>query len=115
MIVICSISDRQYHVGTVYATTMKPIGGLPLIECLRPTKALVYSIKYGGRSDEWYEDGYRRLLAARWPAVKAWLASLKADEHATLVCYCPQGAYCHRHLIARMLALHRPDIDLAIV
>lgn len=115
MIVICSINDRQYHVGTVYATTMQPIGSLPLIECLRPTQALVYGVKYQRQTDEWYTSGYRRLLATRWPAVSAWLASLSPDTHLTLTCFCRRGVFCHRSLIARMLAKHRPDIDLTVL
>lgn len=115
MIVLCSIHDKQYHVGTVYATTMQPIGKLPLVECLRPTRELVYGVKYQDRTGGWYEDGYRRLLAARWPAVTAWLASLSPDTHLTLVCFCKSGTFCHRSLIAKLLAKHRPDIDLTIL
>lgn len=114
MIVLASLSDRKSHRGIVYATTMRPIGKLPLIECLRPTQELVYGIKYRGWSDEQYDAGYRKLLASRWPAVQAWLASLSPDVDCTLTCYCPRGVYCHRHLIAKLLAKHRPDIELEI-
>lgn len=114
MVVLCSLSDRAAHRGTVYATTMKPVNGLPLIECLRPTKELVYGIKYRGYTDEWYDNKYRALLASRWPAVKAWLATLTPETDVTLVCYCRRGVYCHRHLIARMLAKHRPDLPLDV-
>ena len=114
MIVLCSISDRDAFKGYVYATTMKPIGSLPLIECLRPTQELVYGIKYRGWTDAQYDDGYRKLLASRWAEVKAWLDYLSPDVDCTLVCYCRRGAYCHRHLIAKMLQKHRPDIELVI-
>lgn len=114
MIVLCSLSDRSAHRGTVYATTMKPVAGLPLIECLRPTQELVYGIKYRGWTDEQYDNGYRKLLAFRWNAVRAWLDSLTPDMDCTLVCYCRRGVYCHRHLIAKMLQKHRPDIELVI-
>lgn len=114
MIVLCSLSDRAEFRGTVYATTMKPVGALALIECLRPTRELVYGVKYHGQSEEWYIEGYRALLASRWPAVKTWLESLSPDVDATLVCYCRRGAFCHRQLIAQMLAKHRPDVPLLI-
>lgn len=118
MIVLCSVSDRSAFKGTVYATTMKPIGGLPLIECLRPTAQLVGGIKgwrgYTPITDEQYTDGYRKLLAQRWPAVQAWLNSLSPAADLTLTCYCPRGTYCHRHLIAKLLEKHRPDIELLV-
>lgn len=114
MIVLCSVSDRAAFRGTVYATTLKPIGKLPLIECLRPTQELVYGIKYRGWSDERYDDGYRHLLATRWRDVQAWLDSLSPTVDCTLTCYCRRGAYCHRQLIAKMLWKHRPDIELEV-
>lgn len=114
MIVLCSLSDRAAFRGAVFASTMKPVKGLSLIECLRPTQELVYGVKYHGRSDEWYITGYRRLLAARWQEVQTWLDALRPDVDITIVCYCRKGAFCHRHLIARMLQKHRPDIPLDV-
>lgn len=114
MIVLCSVSDRAAWRGTVYATTMKPIGSLPLIQCLRPTQEMVYGVKYRGWSHKRYETVYRALLRSRWPDVRAWLDTLRPDVDVTLLCYCRPGVYCHRHLIARMLARHRPDIPLDV-
>lgn len=114
MIVLCSVADRAAWRGTVYATTMKPIGALPLVECLRPTQEMVYGVKYRGWSDKRYETVYRALLRSRWPDVRTWLDTLRPEEDVTLLCYCRPGVYCHRHLIARMLARHRPDIPLDV-
>ena len=114
MTVIASISDKEVHRGVVYATTMKPIGKAPLVECLRPTRDLAHVVKYQGKSDRWYDEGYRALLQSRWPAVRAWLDGLAPDRDETLVCYCRPGAYCHRYLIARLLLTHRWDIPLLV-
>jgi len=114
MIVIASLHDKQRHRGQVYATTLKPVGALPLVECLRPTKDLVWGVKYRGMSGDWYIQGYRNLLVARWPAVSVWLASLTPEQDATFVCFCRPGVFCHRHLIARMLRKHRPDLELDV-
>lgn len=117
MIVLCGLNDTQSWRGETYATTMRPIEGIPSIECLRPTHALVHGYKYWGESEQWYTDGYRELLRRRWPAVKAWLDSLSPTVDLTLVCYCPpksSGAFCHRQLIAQLLARWRPDIPLDV-
>jgi hypothetical protein len=114
MIILASLNDKAAHRGTVYATTMRPIEGLPLIECLRPTFELVHGFKYWGKTAEWYTEGYRRLLQQRWPQVKAWLDSLTPDEDITLVCYCRQDGFCHRRLVARLITKWRPDIPLDI-
>lgn len=115
MIVIASLHDKRHHAGTVYAVTMRPIGTLPLIECLRPTRDLVHGVKYRGMSGEWYTDRYRALLRSRWPAVRAWLDSLSAERDMTLVCFCAAGVFCHRRLIAQMLAIHRRDLEVVVV
>ena len=114
MIVLCSVNDRQAWRGETFATTMRPIAGLPLVECLRPTHALVHGWKYWGESEQWYTDGYRKLLASRWPAVKAWLDALQPGVDLTLVCYCAAGQFCHRQLIAQLLAKWRPDIPIEL-
>lgn len=90
------------------------IGVLPLVQCLRPTQEMVYGVKYRGWSHKRYETVYRALLRSRWPDVRAWLDTLRPDVDVTLLCYCRPGVYCHRHLIARMLARHRPDIPLDV-
>ena len=114
MIVLASVNDKQRHKGQVFCTTMKPMAELPRIECLCPTKELVYGHKYEGKSDKWYIDGYRKLLADRWSEVKAWLNGLDASKDITLVCYCREGKFCHRQLMARMLEKWRPDIVIEL-
>src|SRR5438445_3009547 len=114
MIVFCSVNGKSRHIYTVYCTSMKPMAGLPLIECLCRTKELVYGYKYEGKSDEWYINGYRQSFASRWVDVKAWLDSLQVDVDATYVCYCKEGKFCHRKLMAMMLAKHRPDIEVVL-
>ena len=72
-VVLCSINNRAAHRGMVYAMTLKPMGQLPQVECLRPTVELVYGLKYQGDVWESYVDGYRALLTERWTQVRTWL------------------------------------------
>jgi len=114
MISLCSINDNQYHKGTAYCTAMKPMANMPRIECLCPTKDLVYGYKYDSKSVEWYTNGYRALLASKWADVKQWLDSLKVDEDMALVCYCKEGVFCHRQLMMQMIEKWRPDISIVL-
>lgn len=91
------------------------MGTLPRLEFLAPTWDLVMAYKRGSTWDD-YTAGYRALLVQRWDLVRSWLDSLDPQTDYTLLCFCrPRaGQHCHRELLARMLARHRPDITLAV-
>ena len=70
---------------------------------LAPTWDMVNGIKSGNMSENEYIALYNELLKQRW----ARLPDYKHDEFmsmkAILVCYCPQGVFCHRYLAAKFL------------
>lgn len=63
-------------------------------------------------SDTQYRRGYTALLRQRGEAVRAWYESLQTSEDITLLCFCPEGKFCHRHIIAEMLRARRPDLEI---
>ena len=119
MIVLCSVNNREAWCGLVYGTTAQPITGAGIernLDFLAPTWELVKGHKYEGKSDAWYVEGYRALLASRWKVeVKPWLMGLTPDEDMTLLCYCRQGKFCHRQLLAQMVAKWRPDLKITLL
>ena len=118
MIVLCSVNNRQAWRGLVYGTTLQPLTGVGIesnLDFLAPTKELVWGHKYKGKSDEWYVNGYRTLLASRWSSIKPWLMTLDATQDMTLLCYCRQGKFCHRKLMAQMIQRWRPDIEIELL
>ena len=70
---------------------------------LAPTWEMVNGIKSGNISEKDFTMLYNELLEKRW----ARLSDYKHDEFkamkAILVCYCPQGVFCHRYLAAKFL------------
>ncbi len=71
-----------------------------------------------------FEANLRKGYASRWNWIKKWMDGLDNDKTIVLCCFCPYsntgqhqlkkyGKFaCHTGLIARMIAKHRPDIDL---
>jgi|ERR1700719_1041852 len=120
MIVLCSIDDIQkYARGTIYRTSVGDTRGMGKYEgipCLYPLKKeMVWAHRYKGMSDAEYNDRYGALIDERWAAVHAWLESLQANKDITLLCYCPEGTFCHRSLIATLIRTYRPDLAGQIV
>lgn len=75
-----------------------------------PTWAMVRSLKAGRIGREQYSLMYRQILG-RLPYAGAWLDELLAFGHShdgrlTVVCYCPNGAFCHTHLLIDWLVEH---------
>lgn len=125
-VVLCSVNDKKNHKGKAYCTAVKDMyyvsnkdegyvkKAYEKIVCLVPTWDLVKGYKWGGMSEEWYTDGYRKLLASRWSDVKAWLDRLKPDNDITLMCFCREGEFCHRRLIGKMIAKWRKDLEIIV-
>lgn len=135
-VILCSLNHLP-KVDRVYAMTqgnpqgfvavhnlseMARFGQPQNLKFLAPTREMVYGHKrsqgrtesyyqkYEAITDKQYTDMYRALLKSRWQTVKSWLDSLKTDETIALCCYCGEGQFCHRQLIAQMLKKWRPDL-----
>lgn len=68
-----------------------------------PTWEMITQYKHGFLTDDEYTQLYYRQLKinlAKDPA--AWDRLLGRDE-VVLVCYCPAGQFCHRHLLKDLL------------
>jgi hypothetical protein len=73
---------------------------------LSPEKALVHAYKYQGMTDEDYTGAYMTLLFNRkqwWPDMFQIAATHYTERDVTIVCFCPKGAFCHRHLAAQFM------------
>jgi len=114
VITLCSVNDKKRHRGTCYCTT---VGNMPAqyerLECLVPTRELVNGYKYQGKGEEWYTSGYRNLLKSKWADVKHWLDGLDGSD-ITLLCFCREGNFCHRRLLAQMIAKWRPELEIVV-
>lgn len=114
MIVVASINNQGVWRGKAYCTTAKPMRGYPLLDFLAPTWEMVKRYKYADHDREVYIEAYRNLMVRRWAKVKMWLDSLDPNEDITILCYCREGAFCHRKLIASMIRKHRPDLQVVV-
>lgn len=82
-----------------------------------PTWEMVVGIKKLVISDDDYTKAYYDLLTDRWAndlldirSVTEKLVTLfgPVGRDITLVCFCPAGAFCHRHLLVRWLTHNWP-------
>lgn len=88
------------------------VGGT--IECLVPPWSLVRDFKAQKIDWEGYTDTYREYLRENWQRVKAWLQSLDNAEDVYLCCWERTPDHCHRSLVAKMIRLHRPDLEVEL-
>ena len=84
------------------------------IECLVPPWSLVRDFKAQKIDWEAYTDYYREYLRENWRPVKAWLQSLNDVEDVYLCCWERTPDYCHRSLVAKMIRLNRPDLEVEL-
>ena len=84
------------------------------IECLVPPWSLVRDFKAQKIDWEAYTDYYREHLRENWRPVKAWLQSLDDAEEVYLCCWERTPDHCHRSLVAKMIRLHRPDLEVEL-
>lgn len=82
-------------------------------QAFAPTWEMVKASKAGVLSPEDYTTQYRALmLASVRTHAKLWRDTASLED-VVLLCYCPAGKFCHRHLLAGYfeeycLATHRP-------
>ena len=74
-----------------------------------PTWDMVMGVKEGRITEQQYAEMYLALLTSRYETSNNMVeACCRVVEDAiagdvTLVCYCPSGAFCHRHLLTYWL------------
>ncbi len=80
------------------------------LEFLAPNAQLLKDWKAKSIDEAEYCQRYRLQLKESWQQVSSWLKSLNVNTTATLLCYERQGAFCHRNLVAKLVAKHRSDV-----
>ena len=74
---------------------------------LAPTWTMVRGYKDGTLSEADYTVAYREILKRKVPLV---IGHLRLGVPAiTFLCYCPDGAFCHTHLLIDLLCEHYPE------
>lgn len=68
----------------------------------RPMFAANRHVVFDNVSEEEYTAVFRNLMKARLAAIKKWIAD-HDGVHVILLCACPDGQFCHRHLVAKLL------------
>lgn len=105
-IILTSLKRSEHHAkanpgAQIITMTMKPQPGIPNLDFLAPTKAMVYGHKgYEGwprLSDEGYKIEYRKIIMRNMPSINTWYRTLTSD--IILCCYCRPGVFCHRTFV----------------
>lgn len=89
---------------------LKP-GVVPLLDTtvktgesrLAPTWGMVVDVKAGRISEAEYTHRYRAILDYWWFQDLEFWDDLLNTPVIALGCYCPAGAFCHRHLLVEFL------------
>ena len=67
-----------------------------------PSWQIVTDVKSGRITEEEYTTQYTAQMRASYKSHKFhWLEQLK-QEHIAIACFCTPGAFCHRHILAKM-------------
>lgn len=112
---LASLNDWRNHHGTGYSISIGNMGpAYKRLEFLAPTRELVDEYMYRGRDAIKYTEGYRKIISSRWKEVKRWLRELDKDKDITLMCFCPEGKFCHRQLVGKMINKWRPEIEVIV-
>jgi uncharacterized protein YeaO (DUF488 family) len=82
-------------------------------QVMSPSEAIVFGHKhfagdkrytdYPKVNDTEYRTTYRLILIERYEENKARFLAMLQTEELTLLCYCRQGKFCHRHQAADIL------------
>jgi hypothetical protein len=81
-------------------------GNCPAGKIYAPTWEMVRGLKAGTLSEEEYTGQYYNILIDRWQRAGSEMLNLVdmvRDRDLTVVCFCPPGAFCHRHLLVKFL------------
>lgn len=100
-------------------------GKCPVGKVFAPTWDMVNQYKNAMMSEAEYTEYYYKLLLDRWNsdylgfrgiverlvAMLTGTAGMPPARSMTLVCFCPTGAFCHRHLLVKWLTYNYPNIQ----
>lgn len=122
IVVFASLRDKGKHKGTVYTSCVSFLGQYENLDLFTPSKRLVYGWKCGQgdirfkaypplTSDD-YVKGYASLLKSRSQEVRTFIDSIQED--ITICCFCKEGAFCHRRLLAKWFKSYRPELDVRL-
>ena len=75
----------------------------PLGRAFAPTWQMVKALKAGLMTEDDYRESYIRMMRESYRLFKDKWVKLLEMEEVTLVCYCEDGAFCHRYILAELL------------
>lgn len=113
MLYTASYFEPEHHHGRLLSISRSVPKGSKVddkLDFLAPNTQLLNDWKAKSIDEAAYCERYRAQLKDSWQQVSDWLAGLDASTTATLLCYEPSGAFCHRNLVAKLVAKHRPDV-----
>lgn len=77
--------------------------GLVVGSTFAPTWDLVMGYKQGRVTQEEYIARYTELMRESYRRYRSQWEELLARDRVVLVCYCPEGNFCHRQVLAELL------------
>lgn len=107
-----SYFETENHHGELVSISRSVPKGFKVAQKLRfltPSPAILKSWKDQAISEEEYTAHFRAQLKSSWEQIKPWLDELDPSNVLTLLCWEPQGSFCHRNLVAQMIQKFRPD------
>lgn len=101
----------NHHIGKLYSVSRSnpnQFVNIPKISILVPRYQTLANYKETGNK-EVYIRSYGNQLRQNWLEVKQWLNSLEPQTDITICCWEKPRSFCHRQLIYKLVAKHRPD------
>lgn len=77
--------------------------------CVSPPRDLVLGYKAGAITEENYTEVYLKQLNDNAEDIITWAWCI-CGEIIKFKCFCPEGAFCHTHLLIDWLIEKRPDL-----
>lgn len=77
---------------------------------MAPTWDMVMSHKFGDMTDAQYIWLYDKLLHERGLPVEEMTRVARGIDCITFLCYCPNGAFCHTHVLIDILVRDYPKL-----
>lgn len=68
------------------------------LQCFAPDKEYLYAFKRGQMTEDEYTVRYLEKMRRCYIEYRNEWERLEGFEKMAITCYCPDGAYCHRHL-----------------
>ena len=68
-----------------------------------PTWEMVMDFKNGYTTPQQYTEIYKNRMRSSYLVYREKWDELLSRDEVVLVCYCPKGQFCHRHILAKIL------------